>query len=154
MIGNDIVDLALAKRESNWRRAGFLAKIFTAHEQHLIDAATDPDQMVWLLWSMKESAYKLAIRRTQNRAFAPIKLACCLYELTNTTCTGTVDYGENCHTKSVFTPDYISTISTATGSYSLLTEAAIAFADATYQTQHQVMREHIKKTRFGSVRRS
>ena len=36
MIGNDVVDLELAKKESNWQRRGFLSKIFTKNEQRLI----------------------------------------------------------------------------------------------------------------------
>jgi lactate dehydrogenase-like 2-hydroxyacid dehydrogenase len=30
-IGNDIVDLALARKESNWKRPGYLNKIFTTN---------------------------------------------------------------------------------------------------------------------------
>ena len=33
MIGNDIVDLDLARKESNWKRKGFLDKIFSLQEQ-------------------------------------------------------------------------------------------------------------------------
>ena len=33
MIGNDIIDLALAKKENNWQRKGFLDKLFTPKEQ-------------------------------------------------------------------------------------------------------------------------
>ena len=36
MIGNDIIDLDVAKTESNWKRKGFLDKIFTANEQFQI----------------------------------------------------------------------------------------------------------------------
>ena len=36
MIGNDIIDLAFARKESNWQRPGFLNKIFTPDEQWLI----------------------------------------------------------------------------------------------------------------------
>ncbi|GAA0721516.1 hypothetical protein GCM10009430_22880 [Aquimarina litoralis] len=58
MIGNDIVDLALAAKQSNWRRKGWLQKIFTVSEQDKILNALDPDLTVWKLWSMKEAAYK------------------------------------------------------------------------------------------------
>ena len=34
MIGNDIVDLNLAERQSNWQRPGFLEKQFTIQEQY------------------------------------------------------------------------------------------------------------------------
>ncbi|MGY3794683.1 4'-phosphopantetheinyl transferase family protein [Aquimarina sp. 433] len=58
MIGNDIVDLALATTQSNWRRKGWLQKIFTISEQDRIWDALDPDLAVWELWSMKEATYK------------------------------------------------------------------------------------------------
>lgn len=58
MIGNDIVDLRLAATQSNWRRKGWLQKIFTVSEQDKILNALDPDVTVWKLWSMKEAAYK------------------------------------------------------------------------------------------------
>ena len=58
MIGNDVVDLQVARAQSNWRRKGFLNKVFNPHEQFEIDHTNDPDGMVWLLWSMKEAAYK------------------------------------------------------------------------------------------------
>ncbi|NJW54327.1 4'-phosphopantetheinyl transferase family protein, partial [Salinimicrobium oceani] len=70
MIGNDVVDLHLAARESNWRRKGFLEKVFTTAEQEIISTSKDKDTTVWLLWSMKEAAYK-----AHQRAFnLPVKL--------------------------------------------------------------------------------
>ena len=62
MIGNDIVDLNLAKKQSNWKRKGFLEKVYSSNEQAMILASSAPDILVWRLWSMKESAYKARIR--------------------------------------------------------------------------------------------
>lgn len=76
MIGNDIVDLALAKKESNWKRRGFLEKIFTSAEQLLILNAENPEIMVWNLWSRKEAAYKIYNRETGIRGYIPIQLSC------------------------------------------------------------------------------
>lgn len=76
MLGNDIVDLQLAAKQSNWRRKGYLQKIFTSQEQDLIANATDQDQMVWLLWSMKEAAYKIVNRKSLKRFYSPTKFAC------------------------------------------------------------------------------
>lgn len=76
MIGNDIIDLSLAKTESNWKRRGFLYKIFTPKEQLLILETQNPEMMVWNLWSRKESAYKIYNRQTGIRAFIPLKLEC------------------------------------------------------------------------------
>lgn len=79
MIGNDIVDLALARKESNWQRPRFLDKIFTSYEQQLILEAENPEIMVWNLWSRKEAAYKIYNRETGIRAFIPRQLEC-IYE--------------------------------------------------------------------------
>lgn len=63
MIGNDVVDLRLARSQSNWQRTGFLEKVFTSCEQQVIRRAGDKDRAVWLMWSMKEAAYKAHQRR-------------------------------------------------------------------------------------------
>ena len=78
MIGNDIVDLQEALLKSDWERPGFLEKVFSATEQHLIQQAKDPFQMVWRLWSMKESAYKFYLQKnpTAIRGFYPAKINC------------------------------------------------------------------------------
>jgi phosphopantetheinyl transferase (holo-ACP synthase) len=80
MIGNDIVDLALAQIESNWQRKGFLDKIFTKQEQLQIHAAQNPTTMVWNLWSRKEAAYKIHNRQTGIRKFNPIQFECLALE--------------------------------------------------------------------------
>lgn len=76
MIGNDIVDLALAKKESNWKRKGFLDKIFTMQEQMFINASENQENKVWDLWSRKEAAYKIYNRQTEIRTFNPIQFEC------------------------------------------------------------------------------
>ena len=78
MIGNDIVDLKQAAKDSNWKRPRFLDKIFTPREQQLIWSAKDQDQMVWLLWSMKEAAYKVNVQQFGIRFFNPKRLECTL----------------------------------------------------------------------------
>lgn len=108
MIGNDIIDRLEACRKSNWRRRGFLSKIFTLSEQHIISASNDEEKFVWLLWSMKEAAYKIYNRATQVRGFFPSKLICS----TNTSGNeGIVRYeGKVYYTRSVITENMIHTI--------------------------------------------
>ncbi len=107
MIGNDIVDLNVASVESNWQRKGFLSKIFTADEQDLILNVKDSFKMVWLLWSMKESTYKVYEQQYGKRFFAPKKFQCKLI----TENSGTVLINEEVYsTKSKINNDYISTI--------------------------------------------
>ena len=50
MIGIDIIDIAEAKRTSNWERPRFLEKLFTLNEQQLIYASKNPFIMVWRLF--------------------------------------------------------------------------------------------------------
>ncbi|MHB1107412.1 MAG: 4'-phosphopantetheinyl transferase family protein, partial [Lutibacter sp.] len=76
MIGNDLVDLKLAAKQSNWQRKGFLDKLFTPDEQGYILNSDNPFETVWLLWSMKESAYKAYLQTHNERFFAPKKLEC------------------------------------------------------------------------------
>ena len=78
MIGNDIVDISLAKKQSDWQRRGFLDKIFTCAEQEQIASAINPFQMVWTMWSMKESTYKVLIQKGYKRFNNPRKLECAL----------------------------------------------------------------------------
>ena len=76
MIGNDIVDLESALTESNWKRKGYLDKIFTKNEQLLILKSNYPDIMVWNLWSKKEASYKIYNRITGNRIYNPLQFEC------------------------------------------------------------------------------
>ncbi|HEY4617973.1 MAG TPA: 4'-phosphopantetheinyl transferase superfamily protein [Flavobacterium sp.] len=107
MIGNDIVDLALARKESNWRRPGYLEKIFTNEEQFLISNAKNPEIMVWNLWSRKEAAYKIYNRQTGIRAYIPTQLAC-VYDNENS---GSVQcHGNTYYTKTEITKEKIHTV--------------------------------------------
>ncbi len=113
MLGNDIVDLDLAKIQSNWRRKNYLNKIFTTDEQLLISSAKNPDEMVWLLWSMKESAYKIHNRTTGIRNFAPKSLKCSIYTSTRQV-EGLVNIDEDTYfTKSDLHLSYLHTVASA-----------------------------------------
>ena len=110
MIGNDVVDLDLAKVQSNWRRKGYLDKIFSPAEQTLIATASCADEMVWILWSMKEAAYKIDNRITSIRNFAPASLVCSL-ALSNDELNGSVSIQDRIYfTKTSVLPNYLHTI--------------------------------------------
>lgn len=107
MIGNDIIDLALASKESKWRRPGYLEKIFTIEEQFLISNAENPETMVWNLWSRKEAAYKIYNRETGIRAYIPTQLAC-VYQNANS---GMVQCnGKTYYTKTEISSEKIHTV--------------------------------------------
>ncbi|RZJ75588.1 MAG: 4-phosphopantetheinyl transferase family protein [Flavobacterium sp.] len=104
MIGNDVVDLVAARSQSNWQRKGFLQKLFSAEEQRLIAAASEASEtMVWILWSMKEAAYKIYNRETGVRGYIPHKLLCSDVAITNLGFIGKV----NCEDRTYYT---VSTI--------------------------------------------
>jgi hypothetical protein len=114
MIGNDIVDIAQSRKESNWLRTGFIDKLFTIEEQLSIAEHTDPEIMVWRLWTMKEAAYKIYNRETSLRAFIPKQLICSIY--------GRLDGIVKCNdrfyfTKTAIDDDFIYTVAVTNTSY-------------------------------------
>jgi len=110
MLGNDIVDLALARNQSNWRRPNYLKKIFSADEQKLVYEALNPDVVVWLLWSMKEAAYKVVNRKTGQRLYNPLAFACA-FDSGNNHYHGTVRFGDEYFaTESTLNSDAIHTL--------------------------------------------
>lgn len=76
MIGNDVVDLELSRKQSDWRRKGFLEKIFTTAEIAFILRQEKPEVAVWAFWTAKESVYKIVNRETGERSFNPSQFAC------------------------------------------------------------------------------
>lgn len=111
MIGNDIVDLALARKESNWKRNGFLDKIFTKKEQLLILNSVNPEIMVWNLWSRKEAAYKIYNRKTQIRGYFPLQLKCFDLETVDEITFGKVIIKDSVYfTKTEISSQFINTI--------------------------------------------
>ena len=111
MIGNDIVDLQLAKTQSNWQRKGFLEKQFTKKEQEIILNSEDSFLHVWLFWSLKEAAYKCYTQKIKKRFFAPKKFECTLTSENK----GIVVFEENkFYTTTFFNPFYLHTIAKET----------------------------------------
>ena len=111
MIGNDVIDILQSRKESNWQRKGFIEKIYTLDEQLLITNAANPETMVWILWSMKEAAYKVYNRQTKIREYIPKKLVCTIASYNYNTITGSVICsGQTFHTISILFQDYIHTI--------------------------------------------
>jgi hypothetical protein len=90
MIGNDLVDLQEASLQSDWKRKGYLNKVFSAAEREQIMTTEQPDQLVWLFWSMKEAVYKIDSRLTGIRCFAPASLDCMEVSINGGRATGIV----------------------------------------------------------------
>ena len=137
MIGNDLVDLQQAATDSNWMRKGFLHKLFNAQEQQYIMLASRPREMVWLLWSMKEAAYKIDNKRSGIREFAPIKLACKLVTIANSHTEGQVNMDDRMYfTRStILAADHIHTI--AAVNYESLGSIKSVITPSACVNQHQ-----------------
>lgn len=119
MIGNDIVDLNIAKTQSNWQRKGFLEKQFTGFEQEVILKSENPFLQVWLFWSMKEAAYKCYTQEYQKRFFAPKKFSC---KIVNDS-SGVVILDSKKYTiKYLFTNDYIHSVAQEIPSKKMVSE--------------------------------
>lgn len=110
MIGNDVIDILQSRHESNWRRKGYIEKLFTPSEQLLISQTSDPETMLWLLWSMKEAAYKIYNRQTKIRAYIPQKLECTIISKNVHYATGQVILENVYYTKTNFSKDSLHTI--------------------------------------------
>ncbi|ABQ06823.1 4'-phosphopantetheinyl transferase family protein [Flavobacterium johnsoniae] len=111
MIGNDVIDILQTRRESNWQRSGFIAKLFNDEEQLLIEKSTDPESMLWILWSMKEAAYKVHNRKTKIREYIPKKLICKIESQNQNSINGKVTCLKNIYyTQTLFSKDSIHTI--------------------------------------------
>jgi phosphopantetheinyl transferase (holo-ACP synthase) len=110
MIGNDIIDLEASRKESNWQRDGWVQKIFTGDEQKYIYLSVEPELMVWLMWSMKEAAYKIRNRMTRQTFYAPQKFVCSNILLERSEASGNVTFGNiRMITNSSISKDYIHT---------------------------------------------
>jgi phosphopantetheinyl transferase (holo-ACP synthase) len=148
MIGNDIVDLQVAKKESNWNRPRFLQKVFTTEEREYINRAPDKNKAVWLLWSKKESAYKIIVRHLQKRFFAPKELMntidttdCHNYQLKHL---GLVTFGKYLiHTRSTITNRYIHTIAQEHNDFTNLNVDCFSIDKNEYPAQHQTTHHRV-----------
>lgn len=77
MIGNDIVDLAKAKAESNIFRPRYLSKVCNQQEVDLILSNMNSYNTFWRIWTMKESAYKALQRQIRfSSIFNPLAFGC------------------------------------------------------------------------------
>ena len=73
MLGNDIVDLNHLPKEERSLSKPYLSKICSNREIDKILNSEHPNLCLWSIWTMKESAYKIAIKLGAERAFNPKK---------------------------------------------------------------------------------
>ncbi len=139
MIGNDIIDIAEAFK-INWKREGFLQKIFNKNEKNWISNSNNPGLIVWLLWSMKESAYKIFFRQYLERVYNPVKFECKLIKENSNLFHGEVDFNDITYsTSSKILEEVISTTAVIMNgpSASKIAQENIKCSCADYSTQHK-----------------
>lgn len=70
-VGNDIVDLSHPHAKGKSRDIRFLKRVFLPEEEGCILADTQPDAMLWALWTGKEAAYKTLQKDHPDISSAP-----------------------------------------------------------------------------------
>lgn len=141
MIGNDIVDLKYSA--PNWKRPRFVDKVFTKDEQALIFYSENKHETLWLLWSMKEAAYKIHVQQFGERFFNLKRLVCELISEDK----GVVNVDGNCYfTESIITEDYVYT--TAGLQASKIKVSALFKVE---MSSHSVQSELLKKALLTSI---
>lgn len=110
-----MVDLKEAAHQHNWRRTGFMDKVFVPEEQHAIEEAIiDKDVLVWVFWSMKEAAYK-AHQRIYDlpRRLNWLDFRCSVQNSTANSAKGVVSIGAlKYHTTTVIAKEHLHTYAT------------------------------------------
>lgn len=112
MIGNDLIEIEKAFSNSRLHNFRFRKKVFTASEEKIIDSSENRELTFWILWSMKEAAYKVHQRLTKAAPkLNPFAFECSISSDYNS---GTVKIGE-CHyfVKIRISEKHIHTVATA-----------------------------------------
>jgi phosphopantetheine--protein transferase-like protein len=138
MIGNDIVDLTQAAKDSNWKRKGFVNKVFTKVEQEYIAQSEDENSTVWGLWSAKEAAYKAHNREHGKRWFNPRKIECTVIKKRELSITYKALIGNNSYyINTLRFPKYVVSFALDSRLKSTSTsEASFSLSGSDYNTQH------------------
>jgi len=98
-VGNDIVDLTTPDAQEKSKDVRFVTRVFTENERGLISGAAAPDQVLWSLWTGKETAYKVMQKLNPGITSAPGRYH---VSLMGPVCMGTV--GHTCVRGFVDTP--------------------------------------------------
>ncbi|MBL4577551.1 MAG: 4-phosphopantetheinyl transferase family protein [Flavobacteriales bacterium] len=72
LVGNDIMDLKDAFNLQSFNNPRYLAKVMTPGELSIIREGTSLFYIPQLIWTIKESAYKLMVKRGLRKRFNPV----------------------------------------------------------------------------------
>jgi len=146
MIGNDIVALGAVSNNLLTRKNRFLNKLFLPCEQLLINHSTNPETTVWLLWSMKESAWKAHHNLRGHRLFNPKSFECSITSelLSNRSVCGNVQVEDaNYSTQSVLNTNLIHSVAGRAGIS--IDWSIVSFDDNSPTAQSVCLREQLLK---------
>ncbi len=73
LVGNDVVDLTLPETRGKAADARFVRRVCAEAERDLLAGSDDPDRALWMLWTAKETGYKVAKKRWPGIAFSPVR---------------------------------------------------------------------------------
>lgn len=76
MIGNDIISIQMIREQPRANNAAYLAKVLTRNEFNTLENTIDKELVLWKMWALKESAYKLEYKINKIRRFAPKTIEC------------------------------------------------------------------------------
>jgi phosphopantetheinyl transferase (holo-ACP synthase) len=80
MIGNDVVDIADSDTDAGRLHPRFDGRVFQPSERGLIATSPQPGRTRWLLWALKESAYKAARKEEPTTVFSPVRFVATLQD--------------------------------------------------------------------------
>lgn len=110
-VGNDIIDIETAFLLEKEQDEKWINKVFTIREQQYIYNTHSPKLTLWKLWSCKESAYKVIVKRQNKRFLNPKRIE--IFSCDVTDCHFAAYEDMRLLTSSNCTKQYIHTVCTA-----------------------------------------
>ena len=148
-IGHDIISLRDKDNIRSFSNPRYIQKILTGNEYVLFTQNPKNYFAAYLLWTCKESAYKVALKKGLDKTFVPQYYEVCTVNSfdipENNLISGTVQFDDDTvYFRSEIYPDYISTISCS--DKTMLTEVK-SFVSITAVSDHsEKAREQLKET--------
>jgi phosphopantetheinyl transferase (holo-ACP synthase) len=122
-VGNDIVDLTQPNANKKSRDTRFLKRVFLPDEEQYILADTQPEAMLWALWTGKEAAYKSIQKEWPHIPSVPRQYKVTIereqtggpsFRPGQRTLVGTVETPQgNLKLETLITPEYVHSIATS-----------------------------------------
>ncbi|HET6254194.1 MAG TPA: 4'-phosphopantetheinyl transferase superfamily protein [Puia sp.] len=140
--GNDIVALAVTDpaRTSRYR---FYSRIVSRSELEGLGSALPFPTFIWLLWSVKESAYKYISRSNPRLVFAPLKIPVSSLELREDYYEGMIQLEHIVlYSRSYVTSETIMTVVSDEKEFTNTRWGSHVIGDADYANQSASVREH------------